>query len=114
MAAVDIQETAFQVKSLGVIKEAIASFKTEIERCQNAIWEAEENPDLDWAKKLELRAIAIELAVRCATAAVTVSSGAANQTSHGAQRIYREAMVYVVFRQTTAVMEATLAKLKRC
>lgn len=112
-AALDIQESAFQVKSVGFIKKAIASFQTEIERCQNAIWEAQENPDLDFAKKLELRAEAIELAVRCATAAVTVSSGAANHASHAAGRIYREAMVYVVFRQTTAVMEATLAKLKR-
>ncbi len=106
-------ETAFKVKSLGFIREAIASFKTEINDCRDAIWEAEEKPDLDFNKKLELRAGAIDLAIRCATAAVTVSSGAANQISHPAQRIYREAMVYVVFRQTTAVMEATLARLKR-
>lgn len=112
-AGVDILENALKVKSLDFIREAIASFKAEINDCRNAIWEAQENPDLDFNKKLELRAAAIELAVRCATAAVTVSSGAANRISHPAQRIYREAMVYVVFRQTTAVMEATLDRLKR-
>lgn len=112
-AGVDILETALKVKSLGFIEEAIAAFKTEINDCRNVIWEAEENPDLDFNQKLELRAAAIELALRCVTAAVTVSSGAANHISHPAQRIYREALVYVVFRQTTAVMEATLAKLKR-
>ncbi|NEP46263.1 MAG: hypothetical protein F6K35_46520 [Okeania sp. SIO2H7] len=112
-AAIAIQEIALKIKSLGFIGEAIASFKAEVKRCDRAIWETEENSDLDFAKKLELRAEAIELAVRCATAAVTVSRGAANHTSHAAQRIYREAMVYVVFRQTTAVMEATLAHLRR-
>ncbi len=112
-AGVDILERAFKVKSLGFIEEAIAAFKTEINDCKNAIWEAEDNPDLDFTKKVALRGEAIDLAVRCATAAITVSSGAANQISHPAQRIYREAMVYVVFRQTTAVMEATLAQLKR-
>jgi len=112
-AGVDILETALKVKSLDFIGKAIASFKAEINDCRNAIWEAQENPDLEFNQKLELRAGAIDLAVRCATAAVTVSSGAANHISHPAQRIYREAMVYVVFRQTTAVMEATLAQLKR-
>ena len=62
-------------------------------------------------QSLQLRAWAINLAGRCTNAAVTVSSGAANLQSHAAQRVYREAVVFTVSGQTTAVMEATLAQL---
>lgn len=51
--------------------------------------------------------------LRCANAAITVSSGAANYQDHPAQRVYREALVFAVSGQTTAVMEATLAELIR-
>ncbi|MEQ9372729.1 MAG: acyl-CoA dehydrogenase family protein [Coleofasciculus chthonoplastes F3-SA18-01] len=62
-------------------------------------------------QSLQLRAWAINLAGRCTNAAVTVSSGAANLQSHAAQRVYREAVVFTVSGQTTAVMEATLTQL---
>jgi hypothetical protein len=52
-----------------------------------------------------------QLALRCASAAVTASSGAANYRYHAAQRVYREALVFTVSGQTTAVMEATLEQL---
>lgn len=60
---------------------------------------------------LQLRAEAIALAVRCAHAAVIVSRGAANSLNHPAQRVYREALAFSVFGQTTAVMDASLAQL---
>ncbi len=63
------------------------------------------------SQSLQLRVWAINLAGRCTNAAVTVSSGAANLQSHAAQRVYREAVVFTVSGQTTAVMEATLAQL---
>lgn len=60
---------------------------------------------------VQLRAQAIDLAVRCAHAAVIVSRGAANVLDHPAQRIYRESLAFSVFGQTTPVMEASLAQL---
>lgn len=68
-------------------------------------------PPIPNTQSLQLRAWAINLAGRCTNAAVTVSSGAANIQSHAAQRVYREAVVFTVSGQTTAVMEATLAQL---
>ncbi|MBE9183702.1 acyl-CoA/acyl-ACP dehydrogenase [Microcoleus sp. LEGE 07076] len=62
------------------------------------------------AEQLALRAEAIDLAVRCGHAAVTVSGGAANGTLHPAGRVYREAMVYTVSGQTKDVMEATISR----
>lgn len=62
-------------------------------------------------ERLKVRAWAIDFAVRCAHAAITSSSGAANSIHHPAQRIYREALVYTVSAQTPAVMEATLQRL---
>nr|WP_282433704.1 hypothetical protein [Okeania hirsuta] len=84
------------------------SLQTEVDKCRNAIEEANKNPNTDFAEKLHLRATAINLAQRCTAAAVTVSSGAANHKNHGAQRVYREALVYTVSGQTTDIMEATL------
>ncbi|WP_293068094.1 MULTISPECIES: hypothetical protein [unclassified Moorena] len=62
-------------------------------------------------QRLQLRTWAINLAGRCAQAAVTVSSGAANYKHHPAQRVYREALVFTVSGQTTAIMEGSLARL---
>jgi hypothetical protein len=62
-------------------------------------------------ERLDLRAWQIELSVRCAHAAVTSSSGAANSLNHPAQRVYREALVFTVSAQTGPVMEATLARI---
>ncbi|NES03792.1 MAG: acyl-CoA/acyl-ACP dehydrogenase [Okeania sp. SIO2F4] len=107
-AGIDIMIEVSKNKSLDFITDAIYSLKAEVNECQNAIEEANKNPDTDFAKKLHLRATSINLAQRCAAAAVTVSSGAANHKNHGAQRVYRESLVYTVFAQTTAIMEATL------
>lgn len=65
------------------------------------------------AARLELRAHAIELAVRCAHAAVAASAGAANILGHPAGRVYREALVYTVSAQTLPIMAATVDRLVR-
>ncbi|MDJ0555016.1 MAG: acyl-CoA dehydrogenase family protein [Microcoleaceae cyanobacterium MO_207.B10] len=111
LASIDIINAVSKTKSLGFITDTSISLQTEVNQCRKAIEAANKNPDIDFAKKLDLRATAINLAQRCAAAAVTVSSGAANHKNHRAQRVYREALVYTVSAQTTAVMEATLTKL---
>ena len=111
LAGIDIINEASKTKLLPFITDASISFQTEVNQCLNAVEEANTNPEINFATKLHLRATAINLAQRCAAAAVTVSSGAANQRNHRAQRIYREALVYTVSGQTTAIMEATLAQL---
>ncbi|MEB3340061.1 acyl-CoA dehydrogenase family protein [Okeania sp.] len=111
LAGIDIMIKVSEKKSLVFINDAINSLKTEVTQCRNSIELANKNPDTDFATKLHLRAKAINLAQLCATAAVTVSSGAANHQSHAAQRVYREALVYTVSAQTTDIMEATLKNL---
>ncbi|MEM1171493.1 MAG: acyl-CoA dehydrogenase family protein [Cyanobacteria bacterium P01_H01_bin.35] len=108
LASIDIMIEVSKRKSLVFIADAISCLQAEVNECQNAIEEANKNSDTDFAKKLQLRATSINLAQRCAAAAVTVSSGAANHKNHGAQRVYRESLAYTVFGQTTAIMEATL------
>jgi alkylation response protein AidB-like acyl-CoA dehydrogenase len=86
-------------------------------------WEETRAEVLEWngrggdpefaARAVQLRARIIELAVRAAHAAVAASSGAANNLSHPAQRLFREAMFYTVQAQTFEVMDATLARLER-
>jgi len=61
--------------------------------------------------RLAIRVRAIDVMQRCAWAAVTSSSGAANYLSHPAQRVLREALVFTVSAQTSAVMEGTLRQL---
>jgi alkylation response protein AidB-like acyl-CoA dehydrogenase len=109
-AGLDIVEATYQAKQLPFIKSAFESLNGELTRCQSAM-QALPPECQTWEERLQLRAWAIDLAIRCASAAVTVSSGAANYTNHPAQRVYREALVFAVSGQTTAVMEATLARL---
>lgn len=108
-AGLDIIENTANVKHLPFIGDALISLNRELTNCDDAIMTAKPQDLFD--DRLQLRAWAIDLAVRCAHAAVTVSGGAANYSDHPAQRIYREAMAYTIFGQTTAVMEATLARL---
>jgi alkylation response protein AidB-like acyl-CoA dehydrogenase len=100
--------TRFPISS--TIQTAHHSLAQELHQCRQAIFSADPLP---YKQKLTLRAWALELAVRCAHAAVTASSGQANLLNHPAQRIYREALVFTVTGQTPAIMEATLARLTR-
>ncbi|MBD0346690.1 MAG: acyl-CoA/acyl-ACP dehydrogenase [Coleofasciculus sp. Co-bin14] len=110
-AGLDILEAAYHTKQLPFIKLAFESLNEEVTRCDAAMMQALSPESKSWEERLQLRAWAINLALRCAHAAVTVSSGAANYRHHPAQRVYREALVFTVSGQTTAVMEATLDRL---
>jgi alkylation response protein AidB-like acyl-CoA dehydrogenase len=70
------------------------------------------DPDF-FTHAVNLRAHVIELGVRIAHAAVAATSGAANNRSNPAQRLFREAMFYTVQAQTLEVMDVTLERLER-
>lgn len=111
LAGIDILEAATKTKSLLFIKESFENLRSEFNNCRQAIKEAQENANLELAEKHNLRSWAIALAVRCAHAAITVSSGAANLKNHPAQRVYREALVFTVSGQTEGIKAATLQTL---
>jgi len=110
-AGLDILEAAANTKQLPFLHNAFNFLNTELTCCQVAMMQALPPDSQSWEERLQLRAWAINLALRCASAAVTASSGAANYRYHAAQRVYREALVFTVSGQTTAVMEATLEQL---
>lgn len=113
-AGLDIVQSAAKKKQLPSIATAFEALDRELNRCRDAIYQHEREANHSPAEiSLSLRAWAIALANRCAHAAVTVSSGAANYSHHPAQRVYREALLFTVSGQTTAVMEATLDRLVR-
>lgn len=65
--------------------------------------------DPDYGKQaLTLRARSIQLSVEVAHAAVIAAAGSANDLSHPAQRVMREAMLYSLTAQTRQVQAATL------
>lgn len=109
-AGLDIVAAA-QVDLPDFVGEVLRSQSQTLDTCRAAIYQAHLEPDAPVDHRLSLRAEAITLAVRCAQMAVTVSRGAANYSDHPAQRVYREALAFTVFGQTTAVMEATLKRL---
>lgn len=113
LAGLDILQAAYSNKRLPFIAQAFEALDREIADCRAAIAQAQQHHRESLDKRLQLRAWAIDLAVRCAHAGVTVSSGAANYSHHAAQLVYREALVFTVSGQTTALMEATLARLVR-
>jgi alkylation response protein AidB-like acyl-CoA dehydrogenase len=120
LAGLDILRSAAEKKDLPFLHESFAKLDRELSNCreatttaQNEFLNSEDGAESTTKTRLEVRAWAIDLAVRCAHAAITASSGAANSTSHPAQRVYREALVYTVSAQTPAIMEATLDRLTR-
>lgn len=114
-AGLDVLTAAAERKSLDFLSRAHERLSLELEKCREATREAQTGVQVEEAtdERLRVRAWAIDLAVRCAHAAIAASSGAANSVDHPAQRIYREALVYTVSAQTTSIMEATLQRLTR-
>lgn len=113
-AGLDILQANAEKKPLAFLEQAYASLNDELERCREETRQAQKSANEETTQeRLNVRAWAIDLAVRCAHAAITSSSGAANSIHHPAQRVYREALVYTVSAQTTEIMEATLSRLVR-
>jgi len=113
-AGIDVLRTAHAKKGQDFVRDAADALLVELETCRSRAEEAQaDGSEETTAERLEIRAWAIDLAVRCAHAAITSSSGASNSVNHPAQRIYREALVYTVSAQTTDIMRATLDRLVR-
>jgi alkylation response protein AidB-like acyl-CoA dehydrogenase len=115
--SLDVLHDQATKKSLPFLQDAYQALDRELEACREATakgrLEDNESGPANEQERLRIRAWAIDLAVRCAHAAVAASSGAANTMTHPAQRLYREALVYTVSAQTPKIMEATLERLVR-
>lgn len=110
-AGLDILDRVYQKKQLPLLEQVFNSLNEELASCRQAMFEALLAQSQSFEQRLQLRAWAIDLAGRCSRAAVIASSGAANSLYNAAGRVYREALLFSVSGQTTAVMEATLEQL---
>jgi alkylation response protein AidB-like acyl-CoA dehydrogenase len=111
-AGLDILKRNAEKRNLEFALRAYETLNKELTALREATEKARTNiSDETTQARLELRAWQIELAVRCAHAAVTSSSGAANSLMNPAQRVYREALVFTVSAQTGPVMQATLERI---
>lgn len=106
-AGLDVMEEAWLKRKLDSIKTALDLLEAERMECREALT----RPCDPEPERLKARAWVIDLAVRCAHAAVVASSGASNSLGHPAQRVFREALVFSVTAQTGPIMEATLHRL---
>ncbi|MDG2992153.1 acyl-CoA/acyl-ACP dehydrogenase [Candidatus Synechococcus calcipolaris G9] len=79
--------------------------------CRAAVITELGNINLDY--HCQLRAQAISLAVRSAQAAIVVTGGSALNLNHTAQRLYREAMLYIVSGLTQDLRQAMLTELQQ-
>ena len=114
LAGLDTLKLAAEKKSNPAILDAHQALSEELESLREKTREVERGEtEMTTDEKYALRAWAIELAVRCAHAAVVASGGAANSVQHHAQRIYREALVFSVSAQTEPIQRATLERLIR-
>lgn len=106
-----------QRKSFLAIGPIHTDLSAELHTCRTEIEQALMNQDSkhhltqNYEAQLSLRVWAIDLALRCTQAAVVASSGAANQSSHPANRLYREALVWSVAGQTPDVLAAALQRI---
>lgn len=109
LAGLDVLADNAQKKKLDFLAKAYEALSREVEMCRAAMARSDDPED----ERLRTRAWGIDLAVRCAHAAVASSSGAANSSDHPAQRVLREALVFTVSAQTAPIMRETLARLCR-
>lgn len=112
-SALDIMQQIFERKQLTFILETKKSLTETADLYQQQMIEALAPEKADYRDKLQLRSQVINLAFRCAQAAVIMASGAANNLDNAAGRVYREALVFSVSGQTTEVMEASLKLLTK-
>jgi alkylation response protein AidB-like acyl-CoA dehydrogenase len=113
-AGLDVLLANAQKRNLCFAQEAYDQLYSELEALRTETELARSRVSEETVQeRLNLRAWQIELAMRCAQAAVASSSGAANSMSHPAQRIVREAMVFTVSAQTGPIMDATLRRLAK-
>ncbi|MFN3728663.1 MAG: acyl-CoA dehydrogenase family protein [Fimbriimonadaceae bacterium] len=108
-AGLDIVEERLAARSLSHLKEIWDRLDAELLACRDQMLEVQAASSFE--EKVRVRAWAIDLAVRCAHAAVTASSGAANSLGHPAQRVFRESIVFTVSAQTEHVMTETLRRI---
>jgi alkylation response protein AidB-like acyl-CoA dehydrogenase len=114
LAGLDVLEAANERRKEAFLVETLEALRTELEECRKQTAQAQKLAGEETTEdRLRVRAWAVDLAFRCAQAAIVCSSGSANSLKHPAQRIYREALVYSVSAQTSAIMAATLSRLTR-
>ncbi|MBS1700054.1 MAG: acyl-CoA dehydrogenase family protein [Armatimonadetes bacterium] len=112
LAGIDVVRENGAKRGLTFLTRAASDLEKELHDCRQALVESQKDFGEDTAPdRLKKRAWAIDLMMRCAQAAVTSSSGAANSASHPANRVLREAIVFSVSAQTSAIMEATMDRL---
>ncbi len=112
-AGIDVVREQAEKRNKEFMRETAIALEEELLTCREKLQAAQAMSEETTEEKLHLRAWAIDLAGRCAHAAVTASGGAANSTDHPAQRILREALVFTVSGQTELIQKATLERFVR-
>lgn len=107
-AALDILQVNYEKKQLLFLQETGDYLRQELDNCTQKMLQALSSDNYSFEEKLKLRVAAINLALKASQTAVISSSGAASYIHHSANRIYREALIFSVFGQTTKVMETSL------
>lgn len=114
MAGIDIVRDNGQKRGLTFLAKAADDLTKEVDDCRQALVDSQRDfSEATAPERLKKRAWAIDVMMRCAQAAVTSSSGAANTANHPANRVLREAIVFSVSAQTQPIMEATIDRLVR-
>lgn len=106
-AGLDVVEAASARRKASALPRYLDLLLKELEECRVQMMES----SAPLEERLKVRAWGIDLAVRCAHAGVAATGGYANSLESRAQRVYREALVYTVSAQTSAIMEATMDRL---
>ncbi|HLP00243.1 MAG TPA: acyl-CoA dehydrogenase family protein [Fimbriimonas sp.] len=114
MAGIDVIHDNIKNRHLSALEPYALKLTDEVNRCRATLVDFQgDTSEETTPARLDARAWAIEVMMRCAQSAVTSSSGSANQLEHDANRILREAIVFTVSAQTQGIMLATLNRLSR-
>lgn len=109
LGSLNIIENNLNKLQLSSLSKTYQQLNLETKNLQETMLSEMENPTKTGSEKLTLRAKTINLAHRCAQGAIITSKGSANQLTHPAHRLYREAVIYSVSGQTIPVLEESFA-----
>lgn len=106
-AIAELDQIAQQRKDERLV-EVVATLIDECRTTRRQAYDVIDDPDALLARRLELRATSLDLALRAATAVVIARAGAAMRAGHEAERRIREALFLQVQAQTAATRAASL------
>ncbi len=113
LGALDFLRDAQQQAPMNVLEQLIEQYQAKVCQMSQLFFAGLTDTQLSITAATEKRAQAIYLCQQLSQIVITTAGGAGNLSSHSAQRLYREALMFSVSGQTAAYRQISLQQFQR-